>query len=297
MEILCLIINIVIYAGYTAGVLLAGSGTAAVIKERLRLRYRLHVKRYSGIPSLDQAAARLLPLCALLFFVSLFAAWRSFVPAAALLISVLLASIPMLLHFARRGMDRRRAGKEGISLVSELCRQYRIKHSNIYEAMEAAIASGKSFPVCSRHLSLLLMRLRDAGSREAVISACRRFSSVVGTLWGSMLSGCVQTAVLSGADVSEALSDIEAQLSSAQKLLEERKRLNSEAVRMTVFLVPLLYAGTMIIAALSLKMELGDILKNQFASPEGLMLFVLSVFLFLLDIIILQAVEGGGADI
>ena len=66
---------------------------------------------------------------------------------------------------------------------------------------------------------------------------------------------------------------------------------------MTVFLVPLLYAGTMIIAARFLGLELSDILRNQFASPEGMMLFLIAVFLFLVDVVVLQAVENSAADI
>ena len=202
----------------------------------------------------------------------------------------------MLAVFARRGAVRRRAGKEGLALVTELYRQYRIKDRNIYEAINAALASPGDYHACRKPLSLLLARLRDAGSKAQVIRSCRKFASGIGTLWGRMLAGCVEAAVIRGADVSEALSDIAAQLGEAQKLAEERKRLNSEAIRMTVFLVPVLYAGTMFMAAGFLELELKDLLRNQFASPEGLMLLVLSAFLFLMDLIILQHIENSGTD-
>ena len=64
---------------------------------------------------------------------------------------------------------------------------------------------------------------------------------------------------------------------------------------MTVFLVPMLYAGTMMIASRFLGMELTDILKNQFTSPQGVMLLTLAVFLFLSDLLILQALENAAS--
>ena len=296
MERLGFAINTAIYAAYFSGVLLAFSGTADIILKRIKLRRRLSSGK-TALKALTEGWARLLPLCGLILFASFLIAVRSFYLVPALLASMLSASIPLLIRLVKKGRERRLAGREGISLVTELSRQYLVKEKNIYEAMEAAISLGKGFPVSAKHLSQLLMRLRDAGSASAVSAACRRFASSSGSLWGRMLSECIKTAVLTGADVSEAVSDIAEQLSSAQKLSEERKRLNSEAVRMTVFLVPLLYAGTMLVAAGFLKMELSDILRNQFASPEGLILLLLSVFLFLLDVVLLQAIEGRGVDI
>ena len=245
----------------------------------------------------DPALVRLIPLCVLVFASSLLLARQYFRAATAVIAAFLAAAIPVLILLLKRERTRKRAGREGISLVTELCRQYRVKDRNIYEAIEAALSSGSEFPVCRSYLSMLLMRLRDAGSRGAVSAACRRFAVSAGSLWSRMLSGCIETAVLTGLDVEEALADIARQLSSAQKLQEERRRLNSEAVRMTVFLVPMLYAGTMIIAARFLKMELSDILRNQFASPEGLLLLLISVFLFLLDLILLGNIENSSADI
>ena len=295
MERLAFAVNIAIYALYFFGVTLAAGRAAVVAAKRIKLRHRLAV-RGSGEFPLDPKTARLLLLCGLVFLAALAMAVKSFTPFAALIVSIISGSLPFLIHLARRGRARRLAGREGLSLVSELCRQYRIKEGNIYETLEAALACG-SFPVCRRSLSVLLMKLREASGKPAVHSACAAFGASCGSLWGCMLAGCIQTAVLTGADISEALEDISDQLSTAKKLFEERKRLNSEAARMTVFLVPLLYAGTMLISARFLGLELSEILRNQFASPEGIMLFLIAVFLFLADVVVLQAVENSAADI
>ena len=42
---------------------------------------------------------------------------------------------------------------------------------------------------------------------------------------------------------------------------------------------------------------LRDILRNQFASAPGITLFLISVFLFLFNVVVLQAVENSGRDL
>ena len=296
MEGLSFLISLALYALYFTGLLLAFSRTVDAAVIRLKLRRRLTGPAALQKTSLDPALSRLLPVCGLIFIVGMVLSAGILRLFAAVFISAAAASIPVLVLFARRGSLKRKAGKEGIAVVTELYRQYRIKDRNIYEAIDAAIASSGDFPACRRQLVLLLARLRDAGSKAQVIKACGRFSRALGTLWGRMLASCIEAAVLKGSDISEALSDIADQLGTARKLAEERKRLNSEAARMSVFLVPALYAGTMLVASRFLEVPPKDLLANQFASPEGLMLLVLSVFLFLVDLIILQSIDGSGTD-
>ena len=296
MEKLAFVVNLAIYVSYLCGVALAAGRTASVVAKRIKLRHRLALRGVGELP-LDAKSFRLLFLCVLVFFAALVLAVKSFAPFPAFTVALISGSLPFLAHLAIKGRARRLAGREGLSLVSELCRQYRMKERNIYGAIEGALACGGSFPVCRRSLSVLLMKLREASGKPAVHTACRDFGASCGSLWGRMLAGCVETAVLTGTDIYKALEDIQDQLSTAKKLFEERRRLNSEAARMTVFLVPLLYAGTMLVAGRFLGLGAGDILRNQFASPEGIMLFLTAVFLFLADVVALQAVENSAADI
>ena len=297
MEKLVFAVNIAIYALYFYGLTLAGHRTAAVIVKRIKLRHRLTTAKALRELPLDSKAARMLLLCGFVFLAALAVSLNWYTVFSPVLVSLICGALPFLAQLAGRGRTRKLAGREGLGLVSEFCRQYRVKNGNIYESIEGAIECGGGFPVCRRSLSVLLMKLRDASGRQAVHAACMEFGASCGSLWGRMLSDCIETAVLTGADILAALEDIAGQLAEAGKLCEERKRLNSEAARMTVYLVPLLYAGTMIIAARFLGMELSDILKNQFASPEGIMLLLIAVFLFLVDIVVLQAVENSPADI
>ena len=291
---LAFLAGLLIYVIYFCGFILLWSGTIDDLARRLKLRRRLTGRR--SAEAVDHGMVRLTALCVLVFVAGFAAALGSFRLFASLLIALMSGSLPALIYLIKRGSDRKKGSREGVGLVTELHRQYRIQGGNIYEAMDAVIASGGDYPVSRKLLSVLLLRLRDAGSRDAVKAACARFAASSGSMWGRMLATSIETAVLTGADITASVADIAQQLKSAQKLSEERRRLNSESVRMTVFLVPLLYAGTMMVASRFLGVELSDLLRNQFASPEGLALLLVCVFLFLVDLVILQAVENSGAD-
>ena len=278
---------------FAAGAWLIWKKAASAVRRRVRLRRKLVRK---GARTSSRRSA-LLPLCMLLFAAVFLSALRYCSLLQSGLIAFLAAAIPILAFAAAQGRAKRLAGTEGLSLVSELLRQYRAGSRNIYDAMEGCLESGADLRASRKQLSLLLIRLREAGSRDAVSAACARFSASIGTSWAAMLSSCVETAVLKGADISEGLSDIAEQLKESRKLLEERKRMNSEAVRMSVFLVPALYGGTMLICSGFLGMEVRDILRNQFASAAGITLFLISVFLFLFNVVVLQAVESSGRDL
>jgi len=297
MEKLAFAVNIIIYALFLSGLAFCFSRAASLAINRIRLKHRLALAGRAKTSAFDRKTLRLLFGCFLLFAVSLAAALGSFTTVSALVVSLICGALPFLVRTAGKGRSKRLAGREGAGLVSELCRQYRIKNCNVYEAIEAALAGSGSFPVCGRNLSVLLIRLRDASGRPAVHAACSAFANSCASLWGRMLARSIETAVLTGADITAALEDLSEQLDSAGKLREERRRLNSEAARMTVFLVPLLYAGTMIAASGFMGVELQDLLRNQFASQEGILLLLISVFLFLADLIVLQTVENSAADI
>nr|MCR4804176.1 hypothetical protein [Clostridia bacterium] len=152
------------------------------------------------------------------------------------------------------------------------------------------------FPVCKRHLYRLLLRLRSSGSPEEIREYTDQFSFALGTVWGHMLAVCIRMAASGGTDISAGLSDISDQLKNANARAEERKRLNSESFRMTLFLVPLLYAGTLLISVSYLDVSPLQLLRNQFGTPEGILFFLFIVFLMLANILILRAVSNTRID-
>jgi hypothetical protein len=140
------------------------------------------------------------------------------------------------------------------------------------------------------------MELRSTGSEERVRAAAAAFAYGVGTNWGRMLAWHIRMAAVGGGDISLAIEDILSQLREARALAEERKRINSESVRLVVFLIPLSYAGVFLVSVGLLGMSPARFLRNQFATAEGFGFFVAAVFLFFLNLVLIEVVTGRKLD-
>ena len=118
----------------------------------------------------------------------------------------------------------------------------------------------------------------------------------MGTVWGHMLAVCIRMAARNGTDISAGLADIAEQLKAANARAEERRRMNSESLRMTMFLIPLLYVGTILLSIFYLDLAPGEYLRNQFGTAEGILFFLFIVFLMFLNLVILRAVSNTRID-
>ena len=302
------LISVLIYIVFLAGIVILEAGNIRVLVKRRRLRHRLAKGEQEGRLSawcsslLAGAFGRnidgvwLIAAETLVFLSAFIVSVRSFNLFAALLISLIISGFPLLLIYSRLRAVQDRGSKEAVSLVTEFYRQYRISGLNVFEAIEKTIASPGDFPVCRKQLSLLLIRLRDSAGRSDIRDCCRRFGFAMGTSWGRMLGGCIEIAAVKGTDISAAIADIMDQLKESKTQLEERKRLNGEAVRMTLFLVPLLYAGTVAASVRYLGIGLPRFLHNQFFTTEGMLFFTVSVLLFFINILLLGLVNNGRFD-
>ena len=232
----------------------------------------------------------------MIFFIAFVLGIRLFHPVTALFAALMAASLPVMALVVRMESDRTKGSREGISFVSELYRQYRISNKNIYAAMEGTASSAGDFPVCKRHLYRLLLRLRSSGDPEEIKEYTDQFSFAMGTVWGHMLAVCIRMAARNGTDISAGLADITEQLKAANARAEERRRMNSESLRMTLFLIPLLYAGTVLLSVFYLDLAPGEYLRNQFGTAEGILFFLFIVFLLLLNLVILRAVSNTKID-
>ncbi|MCF0150507.1 MAG: hypothetical protein HUJ80_03760 [Firmicutes bacterium] len=239
---------------------------------------------------------RVLFLLGFLFLAVLCLTVRILKPFFALGLSLIAAGFPVLLLAAGLSCQQSKSSREGIALATELSRRYRMENRNIYQALEQLVASDGDFPICRKHIYRLLLHLRASASPAEIRSACDAFAFALGTVWGSMLAVCIRVAAEKGTDISEGLTDIVVQLKSANRRSEERKRLNSEAARMTVWLVPVLYVATMALAVGYLDMSGEELMKNQFRTPEGLLFFSVSVFLFLFNRVVLKLVSAQKLD-
>ncbi|MBR4151190.1 MAG: hypothetical protein IKR08_07450 [Firmicutes bacterium] len=299
-------LELVLYTGWFAGLFLVFRKELGVLGNSVRLRHRLAASRRAGGENralrwladlLSAAFGRELapgPFAAGIagiFIIVLISGLRSVNAAGALFTAAAFAAAPILFLYLRVERGRSRGSREAVSFVTDLYREYRISGCSMLTAMEKCAAMRSGYPICRRQLLLLLLRLREAASPREIRSACSSFAFAIDTTWSYMLSVCIRMAVEKGTDVSEGLADMLRQLRVAESRAEARKRLNSESVRITVFLVPLLYIGTALISVYYLGVDAKVLLHDQFATPDGFVFFTAIALLFVINLILTGVVS------
>ena len=305
-------ITITVYAFFITGLILIFYSGFEAFFRRFSLRRRLNaaqkrLHKPGGIMAFfeellfaafgkEKSAGIFAFALAALFALVLSVALISFTLPAALAAALVCAALPVLVLYAKCENDRNKASREGLSLVSDLYRNYRISNKNISEAMQLCIEGNGEYPTCRKQMHKLLLRLREASGHEEIKDCTRLFSSSLGTLWGYMLASCIRLSAERGIDVSAGLLDIANQLKDANVRAEERKRLNGESARMGMFLVPVLYIGSIWASSKYLGISLKEFIRNQFFTAEGFMLFLAIVLLFIANMIFTGLVMNGRTD-
>jgi len=274
--------------------------------ERVRMIRRLRARRREAQPESEilrqmrqwlltafghpVSPVTFLTFIALLFLSILYVGVRSVGISTALALSGMTASLPLLLLWIRVNSIRRRGSHEGERLVSEFLREYRINNFNVYETIEKVIQSPADIKVTRKLLSKLLYNLRNTGNPEQMKQATDAFAYGIRTNWSLMLAHDIYLAAAKGTNIALAVEDILIQLREARTVAEERKRLNSEAIRMIFYMVPLIYCVTVLMAIRYLDVPVVKLIQNQFHTPEGLILFLFILFMFVGNIALIQLV-------
>ena len=272
---------------------LADRRRAPVKEGRLVSHLRLLLETVMKRPCQPQS---FLILCGWIFLLILAAGLRQLNPWAALLLAALAGTAPYLLMRIRLESIRRKGSFEGEKLVSEFLRQYRISAFNVYETLERMVSASIEAKVCQKLMFRLLLELRNTGERERIRQATDRFAYGIHTNWSRMLAENIRLAAEKGTNVSLAVEDILIQLREAQTLAEERKRLNSEAQRITLILVPVLYLATVFLSVRYLELPVSRFVYNQVATPEGMTMLLAVGFLFILNVALLEVVSSQRFD-
>ena len=307
------LIEIILYFVFAVGALLFLWDWIELIAIRFRLRHRLralkapkkelpkplrYVEQLLTVSFIKESSRKFfIATEGLLFAISYVLSFQNYGPIYAMCIAFLFIAFPILLLAARLESNRSRASHEGISLVTELYRQYRINKLNMYEAINKTIESEGDYKLSLRNLYMLLIRLRSSSGHRENMLAINDFVFTYGTNWAKMLGQCIRMSIESGADVSAALADIAKQLKDANTLEEKRKMLNGEAMRMTLLLVPFIYIVCIIVAIFYLDLSPKTLIMNQFFNPSGFLLFLINIFLFLINLLVLSIVGSGKLDI
>ncbi|NCB41084.1 MAG: hypothetical protein EOM59_00435 [Clostridia bacterium] len=300
------------YTLYLAGVLLVLRKQVKIVRLKILLRHRLKLtkQRTKDLSPLHRYIRSMLFVCfrkppdekAFLWTLGLVSSFtfllglRHFSVFTALGVAFMLSFIPVLFLMVRVESIRKRGNKEGMSVIADLYRNYWMQNKNIFSAMEETVKGNAECPVCKNLIYKLLLRLRNTGNPIETRECIDQFTFSMGTVWGRMLGVCIRLSAESGVDISEGLTDISEQLKIAYTRAEERRRLNSETARMTIFLVPMLYAGTVFMSLYYLDIDLLGFIHNQWGTPEGIIFFVTIAFLFMLNLTILEFVQNQKID-
>jgi hypothetical protein len=276
-----------------------------IFKSRYRLRPERGVSGNSfiGLDRLLKAtmkkpvSATVFLVFTLILFFTVFIASAKTIPIGfAVLTGVAFAGLPYL--FLRVKLERlRRVGSfEGEKLVSAFMTAYLITGGNIYETLERSIETCSHLKVTTKLMSDLLLDLRKTADPTRIKTATKSFAYGVGTNWASMLAYAIETAAQRGVDVTPAIEDVLTQLREARLLAEERRRINSESTRITAFLSPGLYIGSIVVAISVMGLPVGRLLHNQFFTPQGFALFTAGLFLFLINKVLIEIIANRKLD-
>ena len=221
---------------------------------------------------------------------------RSMPVLAAFLTGALIAALPYLLLRIKLEVIRRKSSFEGEIFVGNFLSAYRIANFNLYKAMETIGKEKQKMKKSAELIAKMLLELRNTANRAEIRKASDQFAFAIHTNWSRMFAYNISLAAADGTNISLALEDILIQLREAKTASEERRRLNSEAARMVVFLIPILYVATVWMNAKYIGLETRKFIYNQLFTAQGFMLLLLILFLFLINLVLIEVVNNQKFD-
>lgn len=305
-------ISSLIYIIFLIGVWMIYSDRVKSLWAKIRMHNRLRARRKALRPEtvLEKHLRKVLSIAlkkpmdpkdfirytAMVFLLIMVIGVRTVSVASAFFMGALVSVMPYLLLRVRVETIRRKSSYEGEKLISEFLCQYRMSGFNVYKTIEQVILISEGTKITGRLLFKLLLELRNTGNQQIIKEATERFAYGINTSWSRMLANCIRISAESGINVTLALEDIQIQLREARLLFEERKRLNSEAARMVVFLAPVMYLGTIVMSVKYLGISFGKLIRNQFYTEQGFLLILLVTFLFLINLALIEIINNQRFD-
>lgn len=232
-----------------------------------------------------------LGLCLGIFLLVLWPTTNYYGWVVAVLSGSLMASFPYLFLRSRLENIRKKVCAEGEEFLGEFLSNYRITGYDILETMARISGENSSKSQLVALLSKMLYKVRNDASSYSVKIAEEQFSFAVNSNWSKMFAYNLGVAITTGEDISLALEDIFIQLREARVLGENRKRLNAEATKMVLFLVPGMYIATVLVSVHFIGLTWKEFFHHQFMTSQGFLLFLLMIGFFLLNLILTEMVN------
>lgn len=258
---------------------------------------RGHLEELTSAGSPDSTALfRFILLSSVIFLVIFLTGIRSLTPLEAFLSAAATGCMPYLVLRTRHEVRKRKGSHEGEAFVSNFISQYRLSSFNVFDGIEQTIRYHPETPIMNRLITRLLMELRTTADPVRIRQACDRFSFSAGTNWAGMLAYSIGQAAESGINISTAVEDVLIQMREARQLMEERRRMNGEAVRIVIYLIPVLFTGGAILSVKGMGLGWKDYFYNQFFTTQGFLLFLTSLFLMMINTLLLEVVNNRRFD-
>lgn len=297
--------EVLIFLVLLSGIALIFGESFAIIYQEIQMRKRLAARarkmdeigkirkhlNYISSVSFNMKKDALLFIMLVTLFSGFVVAKMSFDVKTAAMFAVFLCSIPYSIVRINFENLRKKTSFEGEALIANFLNAYRISNFNVYEGLEGIVSDGKNELRSKALILKMILELRQSGSPAKIREIINNFGNTVGTNWSRMFSYNIQIAAEKGIDVSMAIEDILVQLRDARQLYEERRRLNSEAMRIVVYLIPLLYFFTILASVIFIGLEPANVFKNQFLTKQGFMLFNFSAAMFVGNMLIMECVS------
>lgn len=300
---LALLVNAFLYAGLGTGLMLLCDSSISRLVKRAMMHRRLRPKRkqsgrlMSWASSLVEMSLGKEDKGAVFITVSLLIMGAMFIAAVrvisfwgSILMALTAALIPAAVLRLILENRRRQGSREGEGFVSEMISRYHISGHSIDRTLELIVAR-ESSGVCRTLAATALSRMRLSRTKGELRRSGEVFSKVLGTSWAAALSYLIGAAASEGIDITAGLEDLLMQLQEARAATEERKRLNSEAGRIVLIMVPLAYVVTTFFTVRYLDVPLRTLMHNQFCTPEGVVLSFAITVTLIINLSLLAYVE------
>lgn len=302
-----LIIRILLYALLLFGIVLTFAESIKCRYLELAMRKRLRLRRRQEKPekTLQRHLRKtiytvlgekispniFIAVCVIIFLLVLLPTINYYGCFVALMSALLMASFPYLFLRTRLENMRKKVSFEGEEFLGEFLSNYRISACDVLEAMARVSLTDRPKEQLKLLLSKMLYAVRNDSSTSSIRNAEEQFSFAVNSNWAKMFSYNLGIAITTGEDISLALEDILIQLREARVLGEKRKRLNAEATKMVLFLVPAMYLMTVITSVYFIGLSWQEFFHHQFMTSQGFLLFLLGLIFFLINLILTEVVN------
>lgn len=201
-----------------------------------------------------------------------------------LIITLLLALIPLILLTAKLKNIRVKSSKEGKVLLVELLDNYKINYYNMQRAIEITAATMEEAPNSRKLLFNLSKGLNRVTGKDDIKEVLNDFKYAIGTSWAGVLSDNIYFALSSGIRVEAAMEDLIKTISLAEEIEERTKRENNEIGLILKYLVPLCYVFSIVGGVKFFNLSISQFFRYQFQTSTGIWWFSITVILYILSL-------------